>query len=130
ESPAQTLLQAIPTLDRVLLESAPRLDGALRRRLLLVRRAERHPISVRLQHRMEILDTLEVIPELRLAHLHHERRRLRLVFAPSIELCRTGRRRELPRRLFRPISLDLRHAPNTIEPSERMRSRIDFRPSG
>ena len=56
EAAAQALLEAVPAADRVVGRAAPRLDGALGRRLLLVGAAERHPVAVRLEHRVEVVD--------------------------------------------------------------------------
>ena len=56
EAPAQALLEPVPTADRVVGRACPRLDGALGRRLLLVGAAEEHPVAVRLQHGVEVVE--------------------------------------------------------------------------
>src|SRR4029079_7470805 len=49
EATAEALLQAVPAADRVVVRAAPRLDGPLGCRLLLVGVAERHPVARRHQ---------------------------------------------------------------------------------
>src|SRR3954453_23910277 len=67
EAAAQALLQAVPAADRVVRRACPRLDRALGGRLLLVAGPERHPVAVRFQHLVEILDAAQVVAKLGLA---------------------------------------------------------------
>src|SRR2546426_11627690 len=76
EPAPQSLLQAVPPGNRVLWRSSPGFDGPIRRGLLFVYASQRHPVAVRLQHLMQIVDALEVVSELRAAGLHDERRRI------------------------------------------------------
>ncbi len=76
EPTAQPLLDAVPTLHRVLRRSPPCLDGAVLGRLLFIRIAERHPVVVLAQHRVEIVDAAQVIAELGGADLHYQCRRV------------------------------------------------------
>jgi len=69
--PAQSLLQPIPAFDRVARRSAPCLHGPVLRRLLLVRPAEFHPVSCRLQHRVQILNAARIVEQHGLAHRAH-----------------------------------------------------------
>ena len=69
EAAAQPLLEPVPAADRVVRRAPPRLDRALRRRLLLVGAAERHPVAVRAQHRVQVVDAAQVVAQLRLADL-------------------------------------------------------------
>src|SRR5437667_11663184 len=67
ESPAKTLLQSIPPTDGILRGSTPRFNGPVRGRLLFVGAPERHPVSVRFEHLMQVADASEVVPQLRAA---------------------------------------------------------------
>src|SRR5438309_56836 len=69
KSAAQPLLHPVPAADRIGGAAAPRLDRPLGRGLLLVRPAERHPVAVLLEHRVEVLDAAELVAQLRAADL-------------------------------------------------------------
>src|SRR6185437_7034457 len=60
EAAPVALAQAVPTADRVVGRAAPRLDGALRGGLLLVGGAERHPVALGEEPRVQVLDGREV----------------------------------------------------------------------
>src|SRR3989442_815122 len=70
---AESFLQAVPAPNRVLRRASPCLDGSVRRRLLLVRGAEEHPVALFLEHPVQVLDAPEMIPQLRRTGLHDER---------------------------------------------------------
>ena len=73
DSPAESFLQSVPPANRILRGPTPGLDGSFRRRLLLVRTPERHPIAARLEHRMQVVDAPEVISEFRAPRLDDRR---------------------------------------------------------
>jgi hypothetical protein len=64
ETPAIALPEAVPAADRIVFRAAPRLDGAIFRRLLLIRGAEVDPVTLLDEPRVQILDTSELIPQL------------------------------------------------------------------
>jgi haloalkane dehalogenase len=99
EAPAVTLAQAVPAADRVLRRPAPRLDGAGLRLLLLVGGAERHPVAVLAQHRVQVLDAARRVAQLGRPDLHDER----VVLAVGGELGAAGRRPELPGVVLRSV---------------------------
>ena len=68
------LLEPVPAAYRVVCGPSPRLDGPLGCRLLLVGAAERHPVAVRLQHGVQVVDRAQLVPQLGRADLAHERR--------------------------------------------------------
>ena len=82
ESAPQALLQPVPPADRIVRRAGPRLDRSVRRRLLLVGVAQRDPVAARAQHRAEIVDCAQVVAQLGAAHLHDQRRRIRLRLTP------------------------------------------------
>lgn len=77
EAAAKPLLQPVPAAHRVVLGTAPGLDGAGGRGLLLIRIAQGHPVALLLEPPVKVIDAREVVAELGLAHLHHQRRRVR-----------------------------------------------------
>lgn len=92
----QPLLEPVPATDGIVGRSPPRFHGSVCRRLLFVSVAERHPIAGIRQHRVEILDARQVIAQLRLADLYHERRRRRVRIAIRLERTAPRRGRRLP----------------------------------
>jgi len=60
------------SLPRILGRPSPRLHGALRRRLLFIGTAQQHPIPVRLEHGVQVVDAPQVVAQLRRAHLDHK----------------------------------------------------------
>src|SRR4051794_36336561 len=97
EPPAQALLQSVPPADRVGVRAAPRLDRPLGRRLLLVGIAQRHPVALPDEHRVQVLDAREVVAQLRRADLDDERGRVGIGGAVGLEAAGAGGRPELPR---------------------------------
>src|SRR5207253_10688393 len=61
EPAAEALLETVPAAYRVARRAAPCLDRPVRRRFLLVRAAQRHPVTVLLEHRVEIVDRAQVV---------------------------------------------------------------------
>src|SRR5439155_5196042 len=61
EAPAQALLHSVPATDGVVRRPAPGLDGPLDRWPLLIGAPKRHPVPVRLQHRVQIIDGSQLI---------------------------------------------------------------------
>src|SRR5262249_4205937 len=104
EPPPQSLLEAVPTAQRVVRGSSPRLDGAFLGRLLLVGASELYPVAAALQHRVQVLDRARVVEEGCLADDADEH----LSPVPFVEehLVVRGQRRRLqpPRIVFRPRS--------------------------
>src|SRR3954470_5503124 len=96
EPTAETLLQPVPATDRVVVRPRPRLDRTGRSGLLLVGAAERHPVAVRLEHRVEVLDGALVVLQLGAADLADDHRRIVRVVEVHRVLTRPGRRREPP----------------------------------
>src|SRR5207245_4349143 len=107
EASAQTFLQAVPALDRILWRSPPRLDGALGRRLLLVGTPEEHPVAVLLQHRVQIVNGPEVVAQLRLADDAYDGGRIGIFGAIHLVIGRSTRRLQLPRLRFGALARDL-----------------------
>ncbi len=97
EPPTQALLQPIPPADRVGLRASPRLDRPVGRGLLLVRATERHPVAVRLEHGVQVVDRPPVVLELRPADLADDRRRIAGVVEVHRVLGRPRRCLEDPR---------------------------------
>src|SRR5437879_4103754 len=93
---AQPFLHPVPAADRILGRPAPRLDRAFGRRLLLIRAAERHPVAVLLQHRVQVIDRAQLVAELGLAHDADDRRRAGRLVPVHLVLRRPARSRELP----------------------------------
>ena len=61
ETTAQPLLQAVPAAHRIVRRAAPGLDGARRRRLLLVGAAERHPVPRLDEHRPQVVKAASLV---------------------------------------------------------------------
>src|SRR5205823_5856322 len=99
ESPAESFLQSVPPANRILRGPTPGLDGSFRRRLLLVRTPERHPIAARPEHRMQVVDAPEVISEFRAPGLDDKRGRIERLVTERQKLRRSARRLEMPRML-------------------------------
>ncbi len=97
EAAAQALLESVPAARGVALGARPGLDRAVGGGLLLVGAAERHPVAVRLQHRVEVIDAAQVIAKLGLADPDDERGRVERLVAEGLELRGLGRRLEDPR---------------------------------
>jgi len=91
EPAPQALLEAVPASDGIVGRSSPRLDGPCLGRFLLVGVPERHPVAELGQHRVQVLDARQVVPQLGLADLHHERGRVGFGIAVGLELAATGR---------------------------------------
>src|SRR2546430_12332185 len=108
EAAAQPLLQPIPAFDRILRRPPPRLDRSLRSWLLLVGAAKRHPISVLLEHRPQIVDRPQLVPELRLPYDAHERRRIGVLGLVHDVLGPSARSLQLPGLLFGAYARHLR----------------------
>ena len=81
EPPAQPLLQAVPAPNRILRRSSPGFHRAIRRGLLLIGAAQRHPVSVRLEHGVQVLDRAQLVAELGPTDLADDRTRLRALVA-------------------------------------------------
>ena len=91
------LLESVPTPTGLSTGSPPRFDRPVGGGLLLVGVAERHPVAVFGQHRVQVLDARQVVSQLGLADLHHERRRICVGVAIRLERAVARRRRQLPR---------------------------------
>ena len=61
EPAAEAIACAVPATDRVVRRAAPRFDGSVRCGRFLVGAAERHPVPVILEHRVEVVDAAKVI---------------------------------------------------------------------
>src|ERR1700729_727776 len=61
EPPAVTLAQAVPASNRVLGRTTPGLDRPVRRGLLLVGRAERHPVALLGEPTVQVVNGAQVI---------------------------------------------------------------------
>ena len=96
EPAAVALAQPVPAADGVVGRAAPGLHGPLGSRLLLVRAAERHPVAVRLEHGVQVLDAAQVVAQLRRAHLADESRRIGRLVAVHLVLGRAGRCLQVP----------------------------------
>jgi hypothetical protein len=96
EATAKALLQPVPPADRVLGRAAPCLDGALCRGLLLVGVAERHPVAVLGEHRVEVLDAAQVVAQLGAADVDDQRRRIGRLVAVGRVIGLARRRGQLP----------------------------------
>ena len=81
--------------------AGPRLDRALRSRLLLVGAAEEHPVAVLPQHRVEVVERAQLVAERRLADDADERRRVGLLVPVHLVLRRPRRGLQNPRRFLR-----------------------------
>src|SRR5216684_790424 len=103
ESTPQAFLQPVPTTDRILRGSAPRFDGPVGGRLLFVRTSQQHPIAVRLEHRVQIVDRPEMVPEFRAPRFHDERRRIERFIPECRELRRPARGLEFPWMIARSV---------------------------
>ena len=101
EAPPQPLLDAVIATDRIGLVAPPRLDRALLGRLALVSAAQLDPVLVREQHRLQVLDTAQLVAQLRLADLADEHRRVGRLVAVHHVLRRPRGRLQHPRVLFR-----------------------------
>ncbi len=94
---------------------------------------ERHPIAVRLKHRVQIFDAAELIPQLCLADLHDERRRIKRRITPRLIVRRSRRCLEFPRLLGR-ARIRLLHVNATLPRNPAVRKLrpvardADFRP--
>src|SRR2546423_740159 len=69
EAAAQALLQPVPAANRILRRPRPGLDGSVGYRFLLVGAAERHPVTVLLEHLVQVVQPAQLIADLGLAHL-------------------------------------------------------------
>src|SRR2546421_13041211 len=96
EPAPQSLLQAVPPGNRVLWRSSPGFNGPIRRGLLFVCASQRHPVAVRLQHLVQVVDAPEVVSELRAARLHDERRRIQCLVTERLKLGCAARCLQLP----------------------------------
>jgi len=97
EAATKTLLQAIPAANRILRRASPGFYRAFGRGLLLVRAAQRHPISVLPERRMKIVDAAEVVSKLGLADGHNECRRGQTFISVCGEFRCSWRRLQQPR---------------------------------
>jgi hypothetical protein len=97
EPAAEPLLESVPAADRVRFGPAPGFHRAVRRRFLLVGAAEGHPVAVRLEHRVQVIDGPGVVEELGPADLADDHRRRRRVVAIHRVLGRARRGLESPR---------------------------------
>src|SRR5436190_245981 len=70
---AQALLHSVPAADRIPGRPSPRLHRSLCRRFLLVRAAERHPVTMLLEHRVQVVDRTQLIAELGFTHHAYDR---------------------------------------------------------
>src|SRR6478752_4885124 len=102
EPPAIALAKPVPAAHRVVRGTAPRLDRALGRVLLLIGRPERHPVAVGLEHRVEVVDRAEGVLQLRRPDLADERRRVGRLVPPHLVLGGPRRGPQVPRILARP----------------------------
>src|ERR1700683_877668 len=75
EPPAVAVAQSVPAADWIVRRPSPRLDRAIGRRFLLIRRAEGNPAVLLRKPRGEVLDRPQVVSEGRGANLAHQRRR-------------------------------------------------------
>ena len=105
EPTAQPLLESVPPADRVLGRASPGLHGAVGGRLLLVGAAQRHPIPVLREHRVQVVQAAEVVAELGLADLDDERRWIQRRVAERRELGAPRRCLQHPRVLARAVPL-------------------------
>jgi len=104
ESPAQSLLQSVPPANRVLRRPAPGFDRTVCGGLLFVRASERHPVAARLEHRVQVVNASEVVPEFRTPRLDDERRRIQGLVPKRQKLRCPARRLQMPRMLSRSLS--------------------------
>src|SRR5262249_46362016 len=125
EAPAQALLQAVPAADGILRVTRPSFDGARGRALLFVGAAERHPVRALDEHRVEIVETPQLITQLRLADLHDERGRIRLLVAVGGVFGSAARRLERPRIGARALTRGHRRLPAAKWSVPRDRSRTN-----
>src|SRR5665647_36619 len=91
---------------RVVGRTAPALHRALGRRLLLVGTAQRHPVAVLFEHRLQIGETAELVAHLRLAGDHDESGRVGCLVAVCQVLGLAGRRLEDQGTLASPFAFD------------------------
>ena len=96
EAAAQALLEAVPAAHRIVGERAHASTVPVGGRLLLVGAAERHPVAVRLQHRVQVVDAAQVVAQLGLADPHDERRRVERLVAVRLVLRLPARRLQAP----------------------------------
>src|SRR5262245_12003286 len=61
ETAAQAFLEPVPATDRVVRRASPRLNSSWRCWFLLICAAQRHPVAVLLEHRLQIPDGTKVI---------------------------------------------------------------------
>src|SRR3972149_6592893 len=101
EAAAKTLLQTVPTADRILWRATPGFDGSFLRWLLLVRAAQLDPIAVLLEHGVEVGHTAQMVSQLRLADRDYQGRWIHRFVAIRLELRRPWRRFQSPRLLPR-----------------------------
>ena len=66
--------------------AAPRFNGPLGGGLLLVRASQEHPITVGLEHRVQVGEAAEVVSQLGLSHLDNQGRRVECFVAKRHEL--------------------------------------------
>src|SRR3954451_2587819 len=97
EAAAQPFLEPVPAADGVVLRACPRLHGSLGCGFLLVCAAQRHPVAVRREHRVQILDRPKPIAQLRRPHLADDRGRIGVLVAVHRVGGAAGRRLQLPR---------------------------------
>jgi hypothetical protein len=104
ETASQTLLQSVPPPYGVVRRSGPSFNGSFLGRLLFIGAPERHPVAMGFQHRVQVVETSEVIAEFGFADPHDKGRRVKRLVAVSLVLRSSARSLQNPRLLARSLS--------------------------
>src|SRR5664280_3168320 len=72
EAAAQAFFQPVPAADGILGRAAPGFHAAFRSRFLLIRAAERHPVAMRFEHGVQIIQAAQLVAQLGLPDRAHQ----------------------------------------------------------
>ena len=102
ETASETFLQAVPAADWIPGGPGPTFNGTVGSRLLFVRAAKQHPISVCNEHCPEIFQAAQVVSKLCRSHLNHKGGRIGRWILVGLKFRSSRRCLQSPWTFFRP----------------------------